>query len=119
MSPLPSHVDLLVTSRGVRRAAVDADTERLHRELSRLRTALVLHLQAERARLHDGPAATITRDGQRRLLALLDDLLDDTCDDAGTCTCVVRAAEIDHALRRQALLEANVIGLHPLAGEAP
>lgn len=113
MTSIASHVDLVAASGALRRAAASGDVDSTHTELVRLRSALVEHLHAELGAVPRlaGAAATVARDGQRRLLALLDDLLADTCDtcDAlGTCNCLVRAAEVGAALRRQVRLEAAV-----------
>lgn len=119
MMSIASHVDLLAVSGALRRAAARDDIDRTHVELVRLRTDLVEHLHAERGAVSrlPGAAAVVARDGQRRLLALLDDLLADTCDDLDTCNCLVRAAEVGAALRRQARLEAAVFA-DPLRTEA-
>ncbi len=114
---IASHVDLVAVSGALRRAAATGDVHGTHLELVRLRTALVEHLQAELGAVSrlSGAAAAVARDGQRRLLALLDDLLADTCDTCdtlGTCNCLVRAAEVGAALRRQARLEALVFAGH-------
>ena len=111
MRPAPSHPELLAVARAVRRAAVSDDTDRLHLELCRLRSALLVHVHAEREELSTLPAAegAVVAEGQRRLLGLLDDLLyvgDDGR--AEGCTCLVRAAEVEVELRRQAMLETLV-----------
>lgn len=108
----PTHVELLAIARAVRRQSVLGDVEGLHRELARLRTELVLHLHSEQPTLASagGTAAEVARDGQRRLLALLDDLLSSTEEDPGACNCLLRAAEVDVVLRRQAKLEAAALG---------
>lgn len=105
-----THVDLLSIAREVRRAAASADTRRLHSALTRLRVALVEHVASERAELDVLPdsAARVARDGQRRVLRLLSDVLFDTSDAGADCNCLVRAAEIELALRRQARLEATL-----------
>jgi hypothetical protein len=111
VTPAPSHLELLAVARAVRRAAVVDDTDRLHTELSRLRTNLVRHVHAERDMVSNlpAPAARVVGDGQRRLLRLLDELLFASDDDAvAGCTCLVRAAEVELALRRQARLEAKI-----------
>jgi hypothetical protein len=106
--PAPSHPELLAVARAVRRAAVADDTERVHVELCRLRSDLLVHVHAEREELSSLPAAAgaVVAEGHRRLLGLLDDLL---ClgDDgrAEGCGCLVRAAEVEVELRRQAMLE--------------
>lgn len=111
-----SHLDLLAIAGGIRRATVSEDTDRLHGELTRLRTALIDHVHAERERLDVLPGMTsdVVRDGQRRLLRLLDDVLFSAAGDAADdCNCLVRAAEIEVALHRQAVLEANLLRRHP------
>lgn len=111
MTPAPSHLELLTVARAVRHAAISDDTDRLHVELCRLRTDLLLHLHAETEALSDlsTAAASVVADGQRRLLGLLDDLLFVSDDGrAEGCCCLVRAAEVEVALRRQARLEALV-----------
>jgi hypothetical protein len=120
MTSIASHVDLVAASGALRRAAAGGDLDRTHVELVRLRSELVEHLHAELGAVSrlTGAAATVARDGQRRLLALLDDLLADTCDGPDSCNCLVRAAEVGAALRRQARLEALVFAGHvrPEAG---
>jgi len=108
----PSHLDLLDVAREVRRAAVADDLTGVHRELSRLRTDLVSHLHAERDRLGSLAGATpvVVADGHRRLLRLLDDLLFRSGGDTSECSCIVRSAELEVALRRQAKLEAVLLG---------
>jgi hypothetical protein len=116
-----AHDDLLAIARRVRGAVQRDDADGLHSELSRLRTALMDHVQDERKQL-DGlapSAASVALDGQQRLLRLVTDVLlapagrgDDDCN------CVVRAAEIELALRRQARLEATLLRSRPLAGGA-
>ena len=104
-----SHVDLLSMASVVRRAAASDDAEVLHDALARLRAALIQHVHAEEEGLNDlpGAAADLVRDGQRRLLRLLSDVLFDATDgpDAVDCSCIVRGAEIEVALRRQSRLE--------------
>ena len=119
MTSIASHVDLLEASGALRRAAAGGDVDRIHRELVRLRTDLVEHLHAGRAAVSrlPGATATVAGEGQRRLLALLDDLLADTYDDLTSCNCLVRAAEVGAALRRQARLEAAVFA-DPVRTEA-
>ena len=106
----PSHGDLVAIAHALRESAIVGDTERLHADLARLRTALVYHLRDEQERMPDEPAATgeVVSDGQRRLLRLVDDAVFEALRDQSTCTCLVRAAEIDLAVRRQARLEATV-----------
>ena len=110
-----SHLDLLRIASSVRRRSVLGDTEGLHAELARLRTELVLHLHAEQDQLARvrGASGTVAREGQRRLVALLDELLTDSSGDGADCNCLLRAAEIEVALGRQARLEQAVLGRHP------
>jgi hypothetical protein len=112
MTAVPSHVDLLAMARAVRRAAVNGPGEALRAELSRLRTGLVRHLLAEERPLSrlDGAVGRVTREGQERLLALVNDVLGSTEDDDGTCNWIVRTAEFELRLRRQARLESAVLG---------
>lgn len=117
MSGPPSHLDLLAAARSLRRAAIGGEPDAVHAELSGLRTQLMQHLHAE----HDpvssltGALGQLVRDGQQRLLRVLDELLFSVEADDDTCTCIVRAAEVDLLLRRQAKLEATA--LHPRQGD--
>lgn len=110
------HGDLLTVARAVRRSAVGDDTVRLHSELSQLRAELVHHLHAEREHLDalPGMAAAVIRDGQERLLRLLTDVLFSAGNRPDECNCIVRAAEVELALRRQATLETNLLHRHRL-----
>jgi hypothetical protein len=122
VSGAASHLDLLALAGCVRDAVERDDTESLHGALIRLRTALIGHVQAERPQLDALPdsAAAVALHGQRRLLRLLTDALFTPGDDDGVhdCNCVVRAAEIDLAVRRQAKLEAALLRRHPDARNA-
>jgi hypothetical protein len=111
-SSAPSHVELLAVAGGLRRAALIEDLDAIHRELSRLRSDLVHHLRAERDALAGLPGAipVVVCDGQERLLRLLDELLFALSDDPAECACLVRSAEIEVALRRQAKLESALLG---------
>lgn len=103
-----SHLDLLAIARDMRDAATEENTRGLHSALTRLRAALLEHVANEQddlAALSDS-TALIARNGQRRLLALVTDVLFSGSDAGADCNCVVRAVEIDVALRRQARLEA-------------
>ncbi len=106
----PSHEDLLAIAHALREATIVGDVEQLHAELARLRTALVHHLGEEDLPLPEALAATrtILKDGQRRLLRLVDEVVFEARDHP-TCTCLVRAAEIELALRRQVRLETTVL----------
>jgi hypothetical protein len=111
--PAPSHLDLLTAARAIRRAAAEGDTEQVHTELTRLRNGLLAHVHAERHFVGSlpPPSARLVGDGQRRLLELVDAVIlgaDDGRD--GGCACLVRAVEVDAALRRQARLERTVSG---------
>lgn len=108
-----SHLDLIVIAGRVRRAAEHDDVDELHAELDRLRTALVDHLDGERKLVAElsGATAAIALDGQRRLLRLVTEALADQADPAA-CTCIVRSAEIELALRRQADLESTLLRAH-------
>ena len=114
MSPDPSHLDLLALARRVRDAAVHGGADALHRELSQLHAALVQHVHAEADRFDglSGATADVARNGQRRLLRLLSDVLFSEADTSDTerCNCLVRAAEIELALRRQAKVERVLFG---------
>lgn len=122
MSRTSGHLDLLAIARCVRDAVERDDTEGLHAHLTRLRTAVMDHVDAERAQLDalPDPAAAVALDGQRRLLRLLTDVLFAPADRDGRddCNCVVRAAEIELAVRRQAKLEAALLRRHPHARRA-
>lgn len=110
MSEHVTHLDLLSIARDVRRAAAGDDTRRLHSELTRLRAALMDHVASERRELDELPESTgrIAREGQRRLLRLVNDVLFNRSDANTDCNCVVRAVEIELALRRQARLETTI-----------
>jgi hypothetical protein len=119
VSPPASHLDLLAIARQIRQAAATDDRERLHAELARLRAALVHHIHAEDGQFDalSRAAADMARDGQRRLLRLLSGMLFGTADGAdGDCNCLVRAAEIELTLGRQAILEATLLRRHPRTG---
>ncbi|GEM_PF-2782759 len=108
---LPSHLDLLCIATRVRAAAVAGDDDALHSELCGLRNALTEHLRAERL---DAPTnesvGRIVLEGQQRLLRLVDGLLFGPRDGVDDCNCLVRATEVDIALRRQARLESLAFG---------
>jgi len=105
-----THLDLLSIARNMRRAAAGDDTRRLHSELTHLRAALMDHIASEQGELDALPDSTgrIARDGQRRLLRLVSDVLFNNSDANGDCNCLVRAFEIELALRRQARLETAI-----------
>jgi hypothetical protein len=108
----PSHVELLVVAGELRRAVLNDDLDAVHQELSRLRSDLVHHLQAERDALAGLPdaASIVVGAGQERLLRLLNELLYAVSDGPAECACLVRSAEIEVALRRQAKLESALLG---------
>jgi hypothetical protein len=122
VSGAASHLDLLAMARSVRDAVERDDTQGLHAALTCLRTAVMGHVHIERAQLDALPdsAAAVALDGQRRLLRLLTDVLftSDDRDGLDDCNCVVRAAEIELAVRRQAKLEAALLRRHPHARSA-
>lgn len=113
----PSHLDLLVVAHSVRAAVIDDDSEQVHTLLCRLRADLVSHLRDERPRLSEarGSVRAVTTDGQQRLLELIDEVMLGLDDDPTGCNCLVRAVEIEIALRRQARLEATLLAHHPYA----
>lgn len=108
MTTAPSHLDLLTIAGSVRRLSVTDDTDGLHAELARLRERFLEHVLDEEATLAQlsGPASAVARDGQERFLAMIDELLQVEGDQ---CNCLVRAAEVDVALGRQAKLENELI----------
>jgi hypothetical protein len=101
----------MAIAHALREATIVGDSEQLHADLSRLRTALVRHLSDEQTWMLGDLAAigSIIRDGQRRLLRLVDGVVFEALRDEPTCTCLVRAAEIELALRRQVRLEATLL----------
>ena len=122
MSDAAGHLDLLAIARRARSAVEHDDTEGLHVELTRLRSAVMDHVRAERAQLEALPdsAAAVALNGQRRLLRLLAEALFEPANRGGgeRCNCLVRAAEIELAVRHQAKLEAALLRRHPHAGTA-
>ncbi len=107
----PSHVDLLHHADAILDAALRRDEADLHQRLCRIRTAIAEHLHQEASLTSSLPPATRTviGEGQRRLVRLVDDLLD-SGDTQGTCPCINRAAELHHALVTQARLETRSRG---------
>lgn len=107
----PSHLDLLTIAEAVRRHSVTGDTDGLHAELELLRRTLAEHVLAEQGLFADLPdsEAAVARDGQERLVALVDELLEAT---GGDCNCLVRAAEVDVVLARQTRLEDALFARH-------
>lgn len=114
----PAHAALLATARQLRQAVIDDDTEQVHRLLCRLRAELAPHVVSEHDRLplERGSLSAIVVHGQRRLLKLVDEALLGDGEGDG-CNCLVRAVEIEIALRRQIRLEATV--LEPHGGNGP
>jgi hypothetical protein len=117
----PSHLDLLSIAHDVRRAAIGDDTTTLHAELTRLRDALVQHLQAEQDDVEalPGTVAVVAHDGQRRILRLLNDALVGLSGDAASCNFLVRTAQIEATLVRQARLETNLLRRHSAPSPPP
>jgi len=117
MAGASRHLDLLEIARRVRAAVERDDTGGLHAELTRLRAAVLDHVHAERPELGalPDPAASIAFDGQQRLLRLLTDVLFSPADGVAgdACNCLLRAAAIDLALRRQVRLEAALLRRYP------
>ena len=113
--PTALHLDLLATARAVRRAAEEDDLDRVHTQLCRLRSDLVAHLHEEQAEVGRLPGASpdVVTEGQQRLRRLVDDLLFASTEANDGCTCLLRTAELEHALRRQARLEATLLARHP------
>lgn len=108
----PSRRELLALARSLRDDVRDDDPESVHRHLASLRSGLVEHVRLEReagpAVDHD-PVGFVVRNGQERLLALVDEVLAESSaeTDALGCNCMVRSAEIEIALRRQDRLEGH------------
>jgi hypothetical protein len=111
----PSQLDLVASAHALRAAAVADDVDGVHSELASLRTALLEHLQhrAEDLTSLSEPVRLVVVDGQRRVLALLNDLLLGPRADEDGCCCLLRAAEVELAVRRQARLEASVLRPRP------
>lgn len=108
----PTHLDLFTIAHSVRRAARDGDIDALHAHLEELRASLRDHIGGEPSGLspNAGARGAVTSRGQQRPLSLLDSLLAATEDAPEECRCLVRAVEVEAALRRQARLEAAVPG---------
>lgn len=107
---VPTHLDLLALAREVRQALVGDDTEQMHAALAHLRAAVAEHLDDEHARMQIPSVlldAVVTK-GQQRILDLLDGVLHTVDDDAASCNCLLRGAEIEIALGRQARLETRI-----------
>lgn len=101
-------LDLLNAVRAVQHAANDGDIDALHDEVCRLRNTLVerTHVVASTGSARDLQDRLI-RHGHERLLRFLDEILSNTHDGAGSCTCLVRGAELRSLLVRQLRLEAK------------
>jgi hypothetical protein len=114
MTPPGSDLDLRGAARAIQQAAVDDDLDRLHLELSRLRTALVEHLHGVDDEHHlSDTAHQIVRQGLERLLRFVDELIFVTDGHDKDCTCLVRAAELQGLLTRQARLEDHLARSRP------
>ena len=89
----------------VRAATINDDAAALHDALVELRAALAAPSTDDTVATSGTPAA-VAETGRRRILDQLDALLSRVGTDHHDCTCVVRAVELDLALRRQAKLDA-------------
>jgi hypothetical protein len=96
----------------IRDVARVEDVEGLHLALCRLRNELAEHIALESDAIEGMPGAVAepVRQGQRRVLRFVDDMLTESSDDAG-CACMVRAAELRGLLVRQIRLESS-LGTH-------
>ena len=101
-----SHLDLLALSAEIGDAARSEDLNGLHAALCRLRNGLAAHIamEAEAVAAMRGAADTV-RNGQRRLVRLVDAMLAADDDGDGRCACIVRAAELRAGLVRQVRIE--------------
>lgn len=108
-SPEPAQLDLLAMARAVRAAVARDDTQEMHRQLARLRSGLVDHLGIDHRHLAEAgePVRFVIAEGQQRILRLLDEVLV-TSEEPDRCNCLVRAADIELSLRRQAAIEEKV-----------
>lgn len=107
MSVVPP--DLVTAASAARRAAIDGDVDSLHEALCRLRAELHAHLH--RGGTHGPGTDPVLRDGYRRLLALVDEILFVDAGPGG-CNCLFRATELDVRLQRQVRLE-DSLARHP------
>lgn len=107
-----SHLDLMTSVTVIRDVARVADVDGLHVALCRLRNELAEHIALESDAIDgmSGAVAVPVRQGQRRLLEFVDDMLTEAGDDAD-CACIVRAAELRGLLVRQIRLESS-LGTH-------
>lgn len=105
-APSPTHVELLGLVRDIQAAAVASDAMQLAEVVQRLRDQLERHVAAERHDYGALPSAVqgALSSGQERLLSLVENLDDVTCQDSAR-PCVVRVAELAALLRRQAGIE--------------
>lgn len=104
------HLDLLEMARRMRSAVIDDDIDELHRLLQAIRHGLIDHMAAISSTLaeHDNVISVIIRQGQRRLLRLVETVASTVGADPRQCSCIVRSVEIEAGLRRQAALEARL-----------
>jgi len=104
-----SHLDLMALAGVIGNAARNDDVDGVHVALCQLRNDLVEHVASESdavAGMSDAAAGPV-RNGHRRLLIFIDDLLADPGGVTG-CSCVVRAAELRALLMRQIRLEGSL-----------
>lgn len=90
----------------VRTATINDDAAAVHEALVLLRATLAAQSTEEHTVATSGAPAAVAAAGWQRILDRLDALLDRVGTDDHDCTCVVRAVELDLALRRQAKLDA-------------
>jgi hypothetical protein len=88
-------------ARTIQQAAVEEDLDMLHRELCRLRNALIEHLHGNHDPQVPMAERTVTQ-GEHDLLHLVGDLLFTTAEHGSGCTCLGRVADLHGALARQA-----------------
>lgn len=108
--PGESHIDLVTMAQAMRAAVVADDTNEVHRLLDDIRHGLIDHMAAIHIRLRDTEdvVAILIRQGQRRLLRLVESVIATVGEDPRLCSCIVRSVEIEDGLRRQAALEARL-----------
>lgn len=109
MSGGASHLDLMALADVITHAARTDDVDGVHMALCQLRNDLIDHVASESDAVAGMSAAAAgpVRNGHRKLLAFIDDLLADPGEDDG-CSCVVRAAELRAFLMRQIRLEGSL-----------
>lgn len=102
-----SHLDLLAAARQIDQAALAHDVDGVHRGLCELRNLLGRHVQLESSCFDDLPpaAAEAIRNGQRKLLEVVDELLVRSERDEGSCRCLDRSMHLKALLLRQAQVE--------------